>query len=217
MLRAFGDALLSVLLAPACAACRRPLDRPTGNAVCDTCWSRIAPVPPITGTNHTLITRAAAIGSYEGSLRDTIHALKYEGRRSVARPLGDMMRARAGDILTGVDLVVPVPLHWWRKYRRGFNQAEELAGFLGAPVARALMRTRATHTQTDLPQEARHANVRGAFAVKRGADVGGKIVVLVDDVTTTGATLEACAQALVRAGVREVRALTAARVAARRH
>jgi ComF family protein len=144
-----------------------------------------------------------------------VHALKYDGRRSLARPLG-LRLARAGsDILAGADLVVPVPLHRSRRRARGFNQAAEIARHLGLPVTDALRRVRATPSQTDLPAARRHANMRNAFAMRWRADVGGRRVVLVDDVSTTGATLDACARALMDAGALEVRALTAARVVSR--
>ena len=122
------------------------------------------------------------------------------------------MADAAVDLLPGVDLVVPVPLHRRRRRARGFNQAEELARHLGPRCQPVLRRTRATPSQTDLPAADRHANVRNAFALRRRADVAGLTVLLVDDVSTTGATLQACARALRLAGAREVRALTAARV-----
>lgn len=159
------------------------------------------------------------MGAYEGTLRDVIHALKYEGRRTLARPLGQLMAAHGASLLDGADCAVPVPLHRRRHRARGFNQAAELARALGLPVVDALVRVRATSSQTDLPAAQRHRNVRGAFRAaragllgRRRAAVGGRTIVLIDDVCTTGATLEACAAVLKAAGAREVRALTAARV-----
>lgn len=163
-----------------------------------------------------------AAGLYEGRLRDIVHALKYDGRVSLARPLAALMRARAGPVLEGADLVVPVPLHRQRQRERGFNQASLLARHLPVPAADVLARTRATPPQASLGRARRHANVRGAFgpanvwwtgqtcAVGR---VSGRVVVLVDDVCTTGATLEACARVVRAMGAADVRALTAARVA----
>lgn len=118
-------------------------------------------------------------------------------------------------MLEGASICVPVPLHRARMHARGFNQAAELARHLGPPVAHALRRVRRTGSQTDLPAARRHANVRGAFALRGRVDVSGAVVVLVDDVSTTGATLDACARTLLEAGAREVRALTAARAVAR--
>jgi ComF family protein len=164
---------------------------------------------------QTVITRTRAVGRYDGSLRAILHALKYSSRRSVARRLGAMMRSAGGDVLDGADFAVPVPLHPLRRFTRGFNQANELARALGVPVRHALRRARHTRSQADLPAARRHANVRNAFRLARRASVDGACVVLVDDVSTTGATLEACARTLVEAGVKEVRALIAARAVAR--
>jgi ComF family protein len=122
-----------------------------------------------------------------------------------------LMRERGFDVLDRCDVVVPVPLHPLRQLSRGFNQAAELARFLRLPIATALRRTRNTGSQADLPAASRHANVRGAFAVTRRDDIRGRCVVLVDDVSTTGATLEACARTLLEAGAQEVRAIIAAR------
>ncbi len=121
------------------------------------------------------------------------------------------MRAAGAEVLDGADAAVPVPLHRSRERTRGFNQARELARHLGVPLADVLVRSRKTEAQADLPAGRRHANVRGAFALRPGASVDGAVVVLVDDVSTTGATLNACAAALLDAGAGEVRALTAAR------
>ena len=161
-----------------------------------------------------VISLGRSIGPYEGALREIIQALKYERRRSVAKPLAHLMRSAGAQVLEEADVVVPVPLHLFRLYSRGFNQALELARHLDLPVLDALRRTRATVTQTDLPEARRHDNVRGAFAVRRTIPRHA-IVVIVDDVSTTGATLDACAAALLDAGAREVRGLTAARAAAR--
>ena len=160
--------------------------------------------------------RARAIGAYDGVLRKIVHALKYDGRRSLARTLGTMMRDRGAGILDDAACAVPVPLHASRRRERGFNQAADLAQHLGLPVVAALRRVRATATQTGLPAAQRHRNVRDAFATTpAAAALSRAVVVVVDDVSTTGATLEACARVLKEAGVREVRALTAARVISR--
>jgi ComF family protein len=151
-------------------------------------------------------------------MRDILHALKYRGRRSVAKPLATLMTAAAPQVLAGADFAVPVPLHFTRHYLRGFNQAEEIATFVDVPMLRALRRVRWTATQTDLAEAQRHKNVRDAFAVRGRARVRvrGATLVLVDDVSTTGATLDACAAVLLEAGAKEVRALTAARAVSRR-
>ena len=235
------DALLAVLLAPDCATCGTVLDAPTRGPVCAACWRAVRRItPPVcdhcgdplpagqTATPpparcrrcrqpHALIAHRRAAGPYEGTLRRLVHAFKYEQRHTLAPRLGGLMRESGAGILGGVDCAVAVPLHPRRHRTRGFNQAAELAVQLGLPVVGALRRTRATAPQTELPASRRRVNVRGAFAparrlgVRSGGAVEGACVLLVDDVTTTGATLDACARVLRRAGAREVRALTLAR------
>jgi ComF family protein len=215
------------------------LHRPLDGAVCDACWNavRVAPSLHERFSGDHAVDWAAAVGEYDGCLRDIIHALKYEGRRSIAPPLGALMRAAGVDLLHGADVVVPVPLHPRRERSRGFNQADDLARPLGVPVRPLLRRIRNTTSQIDLPKDERHRNVHGAFEFCRPAlserrrgkaatmrvegspEPGARspvVVVLVDDVATTGATLEACALVLKAAGAKEVRALTAARVASAR-
>ena len=147
-------------------------------------------------------------------MKDIVHALKYDRRRSIAPRLGALMRGAGAALLADAECVVPVPLHPWREYRRGFNQARELAIHLGPPVMPLLKRVRHTASQIDLPRDQRLQNVRDAFALQScgGERSRPSTVVLVDDVSTTGATLESCARVLKAAGIREVRALTAARV-----
>ena len=132
-----------------------------------------------------------------------------------------LLRDAGRDLLDDADACVPVPLHWRRRWIRGFNQAEWLADGLGVPMARLLRRQRWTPPQVGLPEAGRHRNVRDAFgwdgqeARRLGLPEGrldrGSVLVLVDDVATTGATLEACARVLRAHGAGEVRALTAAR------
>lgn len=239
--RAATDAALSILLAPACAACHRLLDHPSRGCVCEACWSSVSLItPPVCdrcGDPVALasdlcrrcrrmpraIDRGRAAGHYQDSLRDIVHAFKYEGRRSLAKPLAALMRRQAGDLLDGVDWVVPVPLHWRRERERGFNQASDLARALISAQPRrprllhALRRVKHTTVQAELPAARRHKNVRDAFALSLGThQLKESCVLLVDDVSTTGATIDACARVLKDAGrVKEVRALTAARVVTR--
>ena len=236
-MRALADALISVLLAPLCACCKTPLVSPMTGAVCAACWNAIrrtldaqcdlcgdvlpswrhlSPSRRCTRCERTgrVIAIGRSIGPYEGTLREIIHAFKYNRRRSLAKPLAHRMAAAGPDVLAGADALVPVPLHFLKEYSRGFNQAAELASHVGVDLLHALRRTRATVTQTDLPESKRHANVDGAFAL-RGRVPPGSVLVVVDDVSTTGATLDACARVLLEGGASEVRGLTAARAAAR--
>jgi len=213
------DWLLSSLFEPPCAACRAVLSHPLDGAVCDACWASVRVAPALHGyfSSDHLVDHAAAIGEYDGCLRDIIHALKYEGRRSIAPPLGALMRSAGAELLRDADVVVPVPLHPRRERSRGFNQAEDLARTLGVPVRPLLRRVRYTTSQIELPKDERQRNVRDAFTLAdKPKGLSPHVVVLVDDVATTGATLEACAAVLKAAGAKEVRALTAARVATAR-
>jgi ComF family protein len=218
------------------------LDRPLDGPVCADCWSAVhlcaAPFCRTCGDplaswrvisvslercprcrrRPPLVHVARAAGEYDGALREIVQAFKYDGRQVLARPLGALVRRAGEGLLSGADCVVPVPLHAWRRVRRGFNQADVLARQLGLPVLHALWRTRATPPQAGLTAAVRRRNVRGAFVLSpflsrrsRTRWLADRIVVLVDDVRTTGATLNACATVLLDAGVREVRALTVAR------
>ncbi len=230
---ACGRSLDSPTAGPICATCWDDVHLLTP-PICDGCgdplpsWrtiSRESCVCPRCRRAPRPISRSRAAGAYEGSLRAILHAFKYDGRRSIAIRLAALMRHHGRDMLDGVDCAVPVPLHWRRLRARGFNQAADLASHLGLPVVHALRRVRWTCPQVDLPAGRRHGNVRGAFALAGGRwqtrrraavaqAVSRRAVVLVDDVRTTGATLDACARVLRAAGAREVRALTVARVAA---
>jgi ComF family protein len=156
------------------------------------------------------ITLGMSAGRYEGALLEIIHAFKYEGRRSLADPLAAMVRDAGSVILEGCDCVVPVPLHPWRRMRRGFNQARDLARRLERPLVDGLWRIHPTASQMALPADSRRMNIRGAFVCSPFAPINDRVIVLVDDVRTTGATLDECAKVLVVGGAREVKALTVA-------
>ena len=243
---AAANGLVRAFLAPACAGCDSLLERPLGGAVCDACWRAVVRLTPplcvICGDAQPAgrspdelcgrcrespprFTIARSAGCYDGPLRNVIHVFKYGCRRPLASPLARLMMSAGADVLHGADAVVPVPLHPWRTLRRGFNQADDLAVHLGLPVWRVLRRSRLGPPQASLPASRRGDNVVSAFAfgpmfgllspwwVRRLRD---RTVVLVDDVMTTGATLDACSAVLLAAGVRNVRALTAARAVATR-
>lgn len=196
------DALVGATLAPSCAACDRVLEGPLDGPVCPECWDEVS----------------RSSGAYDGAMRRVIQAFKYERRRSLGGRLGAVMRAGGATTLRDAACVVPVPLHPWRRFRRGFNQAADLAEQLERPVVRALWRVRATSAQAGLTAPQRRRNVRGAFRLSpllpahaRRRYVEDHIVVLVDDIRTTGATLGECAAVLTAAGAREIRTLTLAR------
>src|SRR5262245_60239618 len=168
------DAVLAVLLAPTCAVCHRVLDAPTAGPVCHRCWAAIVPItPPVCDAcgdplpswrtislvesrcprcrRQPATIRTRAIGAYAGPLGGIVHALKYDGRRSLAKPLAALMAHAGAELLSGADIVVPVPLHPSRLRARGFNQAAEIARHVGPPVVDGLRRVRRTPSQTDLP------------------------------------------------------------------
>jgi ComF family protein len=155
--------------------------------------------------------------AFTGSARRALHALKYDGERRLAAPLGEAMASRWRIAGRGGDLLVPVPVHASRRRERGFDQAEDLARAcgrtLGLPVVCALVREERTLAQHALDRSDRATNVGSAFGLRHGAaaQVGERWVVLIDDITTTGATLAACAVALYEAGALAVSALTVAR------
>ncbi len=233
---ALVDPVLAVVFPASCPVCAEPLARPTRGPLCEPCWGGVARKPrtscrcgqslPATATHCGRCRRGLSplelgfsLGPYEGPLRAAVHELKYHGRRRVAGRLAEAMAAggAARAVLSVGAVLVPVPLHPRRRRERGFNQAELLAGELArrldlelAPVA--LVRRADTPTQTGLSAAQRRRNVAGAFAVRCRAQIAGRVIVLVDDVVTTGATARACAQALRDAGAKAVRLLSAARV-----
>jgi ComF family protein len=158
---------------------------------------------------------ARAAAQYVDPLRAALGALKFDGRRALARPLADLVVEQCAAALPAdADALVPVPLGRARERARGFNQAallaERLARALGPPVRGWLARTRSTRPQSELGAAERRANVRDAFHARPG--VRGRHVIVVDDVLTTGATAAECARALREAGARVVGVLTVARV-----
>jgi ComF family protein len=216
-----------MLFPPRCAGCGQ-----TGQLWCATCQAQAqvinGTVCPHCGRpqqqtllcpqcRHSSIAidgiRSAVI--FEGPLRQAIHHLKYSGRTSLAEPLGSFLIARWQASPLPADMIVPVPLHQARLRERGYNQSTLLAGPLARAsdlpiVEAALQRVKATMPQVALNAAERKANVQDAFEARADL-VQGKRILLIDDVCTTGATLEACSHALKRAGAKSVWALTLGR------
>jgi ComF family protein len=238
-LRATFGFAVDVALPQLCAACREPV----GDAgVCAACWARltfIAPpycerlgIPfaydPGSGVlsmeaiaDPPAYHRARAAVRYDDVARTLVHALKYGDRLDLAPTLGRWMATAGRELLREADAIVPVPLHWRRQWARRFNQSAFLAEIIGkaadVPVAhRALKRIKATPQQVGLSRSARAQNVQGAFRVppEGKGEVAGRRLLLIDDVLTSGATMDACARVLLRAGAAQVDALTFARVVA---
>lgn len=229
---------LDVALPPLCPSCREPVG--DGDGLCAPCWSKLSlierpfceklgipftydPGPGVYSmqaiANPPAYARARAAVRYDDVARTLVHALKYGDRLDLAPTMARWMARAGADLLPDADLIVPVPLHWRRLWARRFNQSAALSGFIsraaGRPVSiTTLKRARATPQQVGLSRAARATNVQGAFRVDAAskAEIKRKRILLVDDVLTSGATVDACARALLRAGARQVDVLVFARV-----
>src|SRR3984885_13296385 len=228
---------LDIALPTLCVACREPVH---GDGVCATCWAKLSfiapPFCPRLGipfiydpgpgmlsmeaiANPPAYARARAAVRYDDVARTLVHALKYQDRTDLAPAMGRWM-ARAGrELLADADALIPVPLHWRRSWGRRYNQSGALARAIerqsGVKVAaEALRRIRPTEQQIGLSRPQRASNVQGAFklAPDRQHLISGRRVVLIDDVLTSGATVDACARALLRAKASTVDVLVFARV-----
>ncbi len=210
-------AFLSV---PACLALPKPLQ---AEFFCRACRTPFADDYPL--DEHDLCTvcreglanfdAAYSFGSYEGSLQQLIHLFKYAKVESLANTLSHFM-VQALPLEANFDLVIAMPMHWRKRWERGFNQAELLAQPVarryGFKLSKNLRRTRYTKSQAGLSETDRRANLRGSFEVRRPEQIAGKRMLFIDDVFTTGSTLRAAAEVLKAAGAAHVSALTLARV-----
>jgi ComF family protein len=202
---------LAFITAPLCACCGLPFAfAAPGDSRCAAC---IATPPPF--------ARARAALVYDEGSRGLILAFKHGDRTDLAPVFGRWLARAGAELLPGADLLVPVPLHRWRLFRRRYNQAAMLAYAVAREspvrvVPDLLLRHRATPSQGGLGRRGRARNVAGAFSLHRRArrQAEGRNVLLIDDVHTTGATLAECAKLLHRAGAARVEVLTLARVAA---
>lgn len=190
-----------------CAKCRTPFLRERAldeNGLCRLCAAGVG-----------AFDAAYAWGGYEGVLKDLIHCFKFHGMRSLSKPLGGYL-AEAFPRNERIDAIVPMPIHWTRRMVRGFNQCEllskELSQHTGIPMAKLLVRVRRTAKQSNLAGARRRRNVRGSFGASQAEAIRGKRLLLIDDVLTTGATVNEAAQELKRHGAARVAVLTVARV-----
>jgi len=226
------------ILPPTCLGCRARID--AGSALCVDCWQRLdfiePPLCPRTGRPFVYdpgagVVSAAALARppvagrvraavrYDNVARAMVHALKYRDRAEYCATMAAMMARAGGQLLDDADLIVPVPLHHGRLWRRRYNQSAMLAMAIaarsGCAVATSgLRRVRRTRAQVGLKTSDRRKNVRGAFATAGNGKerLDGRRVVLIDDVITTGATADACAQALFDGGAESVDVLAFALV-----
>jgi ComF family protein len=228
---------LDIALPTLCVACREPVH---GEGVCAKCWAQLSfiapPYCPRLGipfvydpgpellsmeaiANPPAYQRARAAVRYDDVARTLVHALKYQDRTDLAPAMGRWMAQAGRELLAEADALVPVPLHWRRGWSRRYNQSGALARVIERQsgvrlTAEALRRVRPTQQQVGLSRAQRASNVQGAFKVAddRKAAIQGRRVVLIDDVLTSGATVDACARALLRAKAASVDVLVFARV-----
>ena len=224
--RSAGRALLDLLYPPRCPGCGR-----VGDLFCAACRRLVQPYPllccsrcgrsstalglcPVCAGSPSPLDAVIPAALFAHPIRQAIHDFKYEGASDLAGPLAEWLVATWRLHQPAADLIVPVPLHPRREAERGYNQSALLAGRLsaavGVPLAPAgLVRTVRTRPQVGLTVDQRRANIAGAF--RCAGDVTDLRVVVIDDVCTTGATLEACAAELKAAGAKTVWGLTLAR------
>lgn len=243
-MRHLWEALLNLLYPPACSGCGLPTERPElcrrcrqrietpASPLCPTCGipfqtrddadhpcARCLQHPPRFGRARACTIYDAA-ASNDHPLKSVLQQYKYNRDVWLAHPLGALLVERAPFAVSTYDVMMPVPLHVQRLRWRGFNQAQ----FLARPLARAagvrldpfsLQRVRPTRPQVDLDERERRHNVAGAFRVVRPNAVDGRRILLIDDVYTTGATVNECSHALLRAGAQNVDVLVLARAVLR--
>ena len=223
--------LIDFCVAPVCAACSAPA---VGGFLCESCMGKLdqladapscwrcamplaergAPCPYCRGAGVPRYDMIVALGRFDEPLKDLIHQMKYQRQWPIAEHLADRLARtdRAARLLSSADRVVPVPLHRFRHISRGYNQAEVIARRLaGDRVIRPVVRTHNTPTQTQLHSTAkRFENLRGAFRLTRPKSVAGQRVVVVDDVMTSGATLQSLARTLAAGKPRSLDAIVLA-------
>lgn len=214
---------------PVCRGCLNAPELFRAEIFCAACGTPFVNRAPLDESGRCALCRLGAngydqvyaFGAYEGTLRKLIHVFKFEGVRTLDRPLGAFL-AQALPRDASFDAIVPMPLHWRRRWRRGFNQSELLARQIARrwniPVIGAVRRRKNTAPQAGLTSAQRRANMQGAFelaAQVRSArlkdSLKGKRLLLIDDVLTTGSTASACARVLKRAGAAHVTFLALAR------
>ncbi len=193
--------------APFCPCCGRFFESEVEPHLCGACLEK-----------QPVLAKHRSFARYEGLVKDVILLFKYRGFKTLGKWLGDLLAEsleNEEDLWEGVEAVVPVPLHPKKERKRGFNQSQVLARRLAKHRAlnlleRRLIKVRNIPAQTSLEAGEREKNVQGAFRVRKAKDLQGKIILLVDDVYTTGSTLRECGLVLKKAGAREVRAVTIA-------
>lgn len=230
----FIHGLLSLIFPFNCPICHSKLESKNKNYICIKCWKEIKLIKgdicskcgrlsalsicSLCKKNQYYFNRARAAGIYEGALREYIHMFKYKKKTYLAEPLGKLLSdmIENDEILNKSDLLIPIPLDTRRYREREFNQAYLLADVasrrVSIPVSTEnLRRTRVTLPQTGLNRKQREKNVKNIFQVNNAEEFKDKNIIVIDDVFTTGATVNACAKALRKSGSGTVNVVTVAR------
>jgi ComF family protein len=222
-----------------CLLCGQALEKVAERVICSDCQGKVevhqGPSCPVCGRFYfhnspadylcgecldspPPFDRHRSLGPYAGHLKEVILLFKYKGYEALSRPLGRLVYKMLSEngSFSGVDSIIPVPLHKKREKKRGFNQSEllsrEISRVSAIPVIKnVLVKTRNTPSQVSLDAPEREINLRGAFRVRKLEKIAGRTLLLVDDVFTTGSTIRECAKELKKAGAREIRAVTLAR------
>lgn len=233
-----SSSALNFILPPVCLNCHEPLIQP--NQLCSKCWSDIdflmPPLCQINGTplpfdigDKTISAAAIAhppeydsarsVASYQGTMRELIHKLKYQDRHELTTLLATWLIQFGKTQLTNADLIIPIPLHRWRLWQRRFNQStllsKRISEITNIPVDwESFQRSKKTSPQVGLSSKQRRLNVAGAFNVPKHRlnHIENKTIILIDDVVTTGTTVNSAAKTLKKAGASEIYVLSLARV-----
>ncbi len=237
-LKKFQQGILDLLFPPRCASCRKLLASHGNHGLCNSCIASVRlvkqPLCTICGKEFTTkrgqdhlcenclrhppsFDMIRAVAYYEDPVRNLLHRLKYSNDTTTTQPLLEIARGFDLSPFRTCEVILPVPLHKKRLKKRGLNHALILARLFfhdekGKIYSNVLIRSRPTPSQTELDKIGRRRNVSGAFCVEHAEIIKNKKVCVVDDVYTTGATLNECARTLKQAGANQVKGLTMARV-----
>jgi ComF family protein len=231
--------ILNFVFPITCIICGKYLPADDKRRICDSCWSEVKFIDlrcqkcgkplPYGGAHCYRCLKSnlkysfefiRSVCLYKGVIKESIHLFKYSGKEYLGNLFSDLLtkhiRSQPDFPIRQIDKIIPVPLHWRRKFQRGYNQAEILARRLAGVFNKELVlnvvyRKKSTKPQFNLSKEKRFENIRGAFKIKESTLIRNKTILIIDDVCTTGSTLEECSNILKKAGAAKIFGLTVAR------